>query len=208
MTSRNRRADEELSAYLDNEAHDPEAVAARLRDDPRAARRYDELARLSHAVRRLERSAVHPAFTTRVLARTREARPLAPVAWSIRLIPFAALAIVGVLALTVYLGARPEPAPPATAWRGINPAQLDRAIEARLVEEGPGRGADFWAAPADSAARPAPDRPGADLPLEDAWLFALEDALDEQASLDGLLQSLDASETQALAELLAEPQGA
>ncbi|GMU91031.1 MAG: hypothetical protein AMXMBFR4_00890 [Candidatus Hydrogenedentota bacterium] len=67
-----KRFDEELSAYLDGESDDPEAVARLLQKDADAARRYMEWSKLSAHLRALPPPQVHPAFATRVVALARE----------------------------------------------------------------------------------------------------------------------------------------
>ncbi len=68
-----KRLNEELSAYLDDESKDPRRIARLLQKDEAAARRYMELSKLSTHLQALPEPDVHPAFSTRVLAEVREA---------------------------------------------------------------------------------------------------------------------------------------
>jgi anti-sigma factor RsiW len=67
-----KQFDEELSAYLDGESDEPEAVARLLQKDADAARRYMELSKLSAHLKALRPPEVHPSFATRVVALARE----------------------------------------------------------------------------------------------------------------------------------------
>jgi len=67
---------DELSAYIDGEARDPERIERHLRQCPACARRHLELLRLSSHLGALREPEVSPAFLTRVMAHAREAEPL------------------------------------------------------------------------------------------------------------------------------------
>ena len=93
---------EELSAYLDGEAGDPDRIARLLEAHPEYARRFDELRRLSQQVKTLAPPDVHPAFLTRVMAEVAETRPAQP-SWFARF--HAPLAAAGAAAIVVLAGA-------------------------------------------------------------------------------------------------------
>jgi hypothetical protein len=94
-----KRLNEELSAYLDDESSDAKRISRMLQSDERAAKRYSELTKLSACVKALPAPEVHPAFATRVLAQARETRQVRawPRAW--KLAPGGALAFLVVCAL-------------------------------------------------------------------------------------------------------------
>ena len=61
-----------LSAYLDGESEDPEAVERLLEGEPAVRRRFEVLKAQSASLRDLKLPEVGPAFATRVLAGVRE----------------------------------------------------------------------------------------------------------------------------------------
>lgn len=91
---------EELSAYLDGEAKDPDKVRRHLKDSDEGARMYRALSEVSKHVKSLPEQSVRPGFSGRVLASLESPKPR----WSLtRSAPawasLAAAAVVVVLAL-------------------------------------------------------------------------------------------------------------
>ena len=102
---------EELSAYLDGEAKNPEKVRQHLRDSDDVARMYRALSKVSEHVRSLPEASVRPGFSGRVLASLESPNPR----WSLtRSVPawasLAAIAVVVVLALFNLNGTIDSPA--------------------------------------------------------------------------------------------------
>lgn len=97
---------EELSAYLDGEARDPDAVRNALQSDPALARRYMQLAKLSTHLKALPLPNVHPAFTTRVMAHVREAKPAPARSWFQWVMSAVVAGLIVVAGGTAYLISR------------------------------------------------------------------------------------------------------
>lgn len=135
---------EELSAYIDGEARDPEGIARHLRSCESCARRHMELLKLSSHLRTLPEPEVHPAFLTRVMATVEEqaqapARRWAPI---LRLGSAAALVVLAVALLQRF---DTQPAPPVEEKVAVKDAvDLDRYLDedtvtlelARLLDAG------------------------------------------------------------------------
>ena len=129
---------DELSAFLDGEAEDPEAIAAHLRRCAACQSRYLELRAASLTLRHLEGPDVAPAFTTRVMAQVREQGP--PRRWRA---PAAAWTVVSAAAavLVVVSGyfvrtSTPTAAPEATLARIEERlwAELERRVQTGEME--------------------------------------------------------------------------
>ncbi len=98
-----RKAIEELSAFLDGEAINPEDIELRVKADPDAARLAKDLSALSAELGRLPAPDIHPAFRTRVMANVRETdRDLAPpqISWPWR--SFAAMVVLAPFAAAFW----------------------------------------------------------------------------------------------------------
>lgn len=126
----NKKAIEELSAYLDGESSNPAEVKRRLDADPDAARMASELSAISEALGRLPAPDVHPAFRTRVMATVRETpRVKGPGRLSWRWQAFAAMVVLAPFAAAIWTfgvsppSMRPEspasPAPVAVNYRAL-----------------------------------------------------------------------------------------
>ena len=121
-----------LSAYLDGEAANPDAIAAHLRECPACARRLQELRAVSCATQALSAPETDPAFVTRVMAEVREQRPerrvrLAAV-WT------GALATVLVVAAGLLLHVSRDTAGPRAVVPRVSQADLE-AVEELLWAE-------------------------------------------------------------------------
>lgn len=68
---------EDISAYIDGESDQPEAVECLIKTNAEAAKLYAELSRTSTHLKALRAPDVHPAFATRVMAHIREANDMA-----------------------------------------------------------------------------------------------------------------------------------
>jgi hypothetical protein len=97
-----KRLNEELSAYLDDESADAGRMARLLQSDGRAAQRYTELCTLSAHLKSLPAPEVHPAFATRVLAQARETRQVSAWSRAWRVVPGGALVLAVVCTLSWF----------------------------------------------------------------------------------------------------------
>ena len=201
------RLNEELSAYLDGEAHDAGEIARLLQHDANLARHYAELSSLSAHLKRLPAPEVHPAFATRVLAGARESS--AP-AYDHRLRYWVtagvAAAVLLVVAVTVLRDA-PEPAydPGVVAVLELRHGGVNE-----LGPIGTLMDQDILTAPALPEPEPADlaDAPSVDS-MEVAlasmvWLASEDEERNEQQDLDSMLGSLNEAEIAVLKELLVE----
>lgn len=202
---------QELSAYLDGESREPERIARHLQSCPACARRHMELLKISARLQAMKAPEVHPAFLTRVMARTVEAPPAR--SWIASLAPrFAAAAcVIGLGLAAVWQWQAPiessAPIVPAAAPMTINMAWQD---DARVLEEF-GRLLDAGVAldlfgDVDEASEN--DEPAA-VALESVLEILAEDSANEEFSdpfatedLTGLLDALADEDVQVLGELL------
>lgn len=209
-----KRLNEELSAYLDGESRDVDSIARLLKSDPEVARRHQEYAILSSALKALPPPEVHPAFATRVLAQARETRR-AP-GW---LRPPRLAAGIGLTALVV--GAGIWMSLPATV--SVAPATPDpevaAVLELRHSDEPLGPFAALWNEDLlDGSASFASD---AALPTDEVGLATYDESMDsvvesivwlasapatgsDSEELDAMLGELDEAEVTVLRELLVE----
>ncbi len=100
MTSKNYKF-EELSAYLDDEAADPEAIVRLIRENPEAADHLDRLKDASERVQVLPPPDVHPAFATRVMAAVAENQKARTWRWRRRAVTAIASTMALLLAISV-----------------------------------------------------------------------------------------------------------
>ena len=186
---------DQLSAYLDGCAADPDKIAVHLENCAECAQRYRELLVLSAHLKTLPQPDVRPEFLTRVMANVREidltphrpwwAQILLPttvvVGLTVMIIAFAWLSYLTTDPSSPNVVQRPTsvlpslPPPPAIARNGA----VEELEEDEITPD------DMLFALAD----------------ED-WFRTLEDSLEDSSDFDSLLNSLDAQEVQALTELL------
>jgi negative regulator of sigma E activity len=205
MDMKDERLHEELSAYLDGEAADPARVARRLQEDPDAARRYGELARLSARVKALPGPEVNPTFAARVMAHVREtsvARPVWPWAKTLTWAT-AAAAVVALIATGAVIGLRqPSSTRDALAMQVLDLMHQGNAAPiVQLLAENQGDTPD---APVDEFSEPVNGDDSLGVlasthPSDEADEFAWG-----QRDLDGELASLSGAEVAAFESLLQE----
>ncbi|MCC6486452.1 MAG: hypothetical protein IT364_03055 [Candidatus Hydrogenedentes bacterium] len=203
-----RRLNEELSAYLDGEARDADGVARILKSDPQAARRYEELARLSSHLKSLPGPEVHPAFATRVLASAREQSLKGRTNRLRYWLPASALAALTLAAVAAaVLRGGPEPAVDPSVAAVL---ELRHGNEAELGPFATLMDQDILAPLETSAAEPiaAPDSSAVDT-MEMAlasmvWFESEDTARNETQDVDSMLESLNDAEITVLRELLVE----
>ncbi len=195
---------EELSAYLDNEANDPEAVARLLQRDAGAATRHMAMAKLSAHMRAMEAPEVDPAFTTRVVAQVREAQEARSARWRRMRAPMFAAAAAGLLVAMagLYALTTREQELPTNQWAQVDPDAVMEVLEEKLAED-PEALEPSWAFEAASYPETgAPADPWVDALAGEDWFVAFADAYDSNEDLGTLLFSLDESETEVFRELL------
>jgi negative regulator of sigma E activity len=189
MDMKDERLHEELSAYLDGEAADPARVARLLQEDPDAARRYGELARLS----------------ARVMAHVREACVARPVwRWAKTLTwATAAAAVVALVATGAVLRIRDQSSTrDALAMQVLDLMHNGNAAPlVQLLAENQGGTPD---APVDEFSEPVNGDDSLGVlasthPSDEAGEFAWG-----QRDLDGELASLSGAEVAAFESLLQE----
>ncbi|MEA3364652.1 MAG: hypothetical protein U9Q79_03340 [Candidatus Hydrogenedentes bacterium] len=190
-----------LSAYLDDESEDPEAVERLLESEPDVRRRFEVLKSHSEALRALPRPEVSPAFATRVLAGVREDRVKRHRGWMPLILPAAAVVAVVVVLGAVYFATQSseEPATPAMAndirtLHEMAPQTLDALLEEQLAAY-PGTMDELE----DGEQRMLDD------PWDIATLFALDemaDIISEDTELDVLVDELTPDEKAVFRELL------
>lgn len=117
------RTHDEISAYLDGEASDPDAVARLIQKDADAARRYMELSKLSAHMKAMSASETGPDFCSRVLKAVEEIHP-PKFAWRPVLMPAAAFAILVIAAAVAWFELAETPR------GGLQTAQGQRAVKA------------------------------------------------------------------------------
>ena len=201
---------DELSAYLDGEAEDPDQVARHLRECPECARHYAQLAKFSEGLRAVPGPEVHPAFLTRVMAEVAETRTTRARAWSLRLVLLAAAAgvVLVVLGLAALLDTAPRSGPQDYAvtkeLMRADDGVLIAAIEPYVsLEEDPEEFLVAYSiAPYGSGAFGDDDL--LDGLASADWFDDFAEVWDQRADLDAMLASLDDEEAETLRELLNE----
>lgn len=199
---------EMLSAYLDGEAEDPAAVERWLAGSPEAARRLEELRRMSAQLKAVPAPEVSPAFATRIVARVRETA--APTRrWRVWAPVGALCALALVAGIWVGLPQAPEEGiPPVTALPDLPDGEAEQALLGAFERR------DAVPETADALAfstSPEPD-PALDATTEEwvagmadtLWFDALAEEWEADEDLDMLVQSLDARELETFKELLRE----
>ena len=207
-----KRLNEELSAYVDDESGHAEHIARLVQNDERAARRYTELCKLSAHLKSLPAPEVHPAFATRVLAQARETRQVRswPRAW--RLVPGGAAALAVVCALS-WLAFRDIPAAPSTDPEVAAVLELRHNSDslgplASLFEE------DLLSGSGDMLADDALMSGDIDMAVSEesidtavdsiVWLASAAPAGSDSQEIDTMLGTLDDTQIAVLKELLIE----
>ena len=101
---------EELSAFLDGEAKQPEKVRRLLQESEGAAREHAALAKVSDQVRSLPEAHVRPEFSGRVMASLQDSRPRRPLPWQV---PVGASLMTAILAAVAVVGLIDGGTPPS-----------------------------------------------------------------------------------------------
>ena len=206
----NTHLGDELSAYLDGEAEDPEGVARHLRECPECARQYAQLAKFSNGLRAVPDPEVHPAFLTRVMAEVAETRTTRWRPWSLRLVLLAAAAALVLVVLG--LAALRDTAPSSGSGDYTLAKKLMHTDDETLIaeiepyvslEEDPEELLVAYSiAPYDYGVLGDDDLLDGLASAE--WFDDFAEVWDQRADLDTMLASLDHEETEALKELLNE----
>lgn len=200
---KNRRLRDEVSAYIDGEAADPERIERLIREDAEAARYYDGLLRLSQGLRALEHPGHDPHFAARVIGRVREGGERGNASrrawWS--LAGAAAAACLLVAAAWFVMPGRPEPASPAAAQ---DEQVLLELVEQRLAREPEAQEALEAYVPEEPVVL-ASDVSGEswlEVLASQSWFDVFAENVEGGQDLDMLLDSLTEEETSALREAL------
>ena len=203
---------DDLSAYMDGEASDPERIERHLQECPECAKRYAELCRLSGRLKDLPAPEAHPAFVTRVTAEVAEVAVTQRAPWLTRLgVASAGLALVLALVVAgnVYLRAKPATGPGTGFWArefaNADEETLIAEIEERIALEEE----DFEDLMLACSTTPgySNEVSGDELleGLADAdWFDGFADVWEQEADLEAVLLAMDESETEAFKELLGE----
>lgn len=199
-----KRAWEEVSAYLDNEADDPAAVARLLQRDADAATRHMAMAKLATHMNAMKVPEVDPAFATRVVAQVRAEREARSARWRRLRVPvFAAtVAALAVATAGLYALATREQELPTNRWAEVDPDAIMVVLEEKLAEN-PEALEPSWVY--ETASYPETDAladPWVDVLAGEDWFVAFADAYDSNEDLDTLLFSLDETETETFKGLL------
>ena len=209
---RDRHVLDELSAYLDGEAKEPESIARHLQQCADCARRYMDLSKVSAHLQGLPAPDVHPAFAQRVMAHARETRPVRRRRWApVSAVACAALLLV--LAGTAWFLHDGEPTADLDL-AGIDPDVLVEEIARRdgeglfaetgwdvLWEMGSAMG---WDSEASFEEDTESGEEWMDVLASQQWLDPLAVSFDSESDVYALVDDLDAAETEALKELLIE----
>ncbi len=187
-----------LSAYLDGESGDPEAVERLIGGDPAVRRRFEVLQSQSRALRALPPPEVAPEFAARVVAGVRQERFRPRRGWVALAAPWAVAAAVVLVLAAVYLAIQTPPEPGAlpmareiTEWRDVDPDVLDSLLLERIAAD-----PDALDALDNAYAGVAPDaglRYAADDPARTVY---------EDDQLDALIEELTPDEEAVFRELL------
>lgn len=202
-----QHVEEELSAYLDGEAADPERIANHLRACTPCAQKYEALKNLSAQLRALSPPDVSPAFVARVMAHVREEPPQTRRLWRRLAVPLAlAATLAGVLiGGAFYVRATPPAELPAPG--AITVARAASQDPITLVElESEWRAGENagWCEEAYSLGA-APD-PSLDEMVEGLantdWFDGMASYWVMEEDVEALLCALDEEETDILEQLL------
>jgi len=114
---------EELSAFLDGEADQPDAVRRALEEDAALCGRADAYRKMGDGLKALPKPDVHPAFATRIMAAIEEAEP-APRR-SLRWFWAAGCAAAALVALALLLRTAPTTEPSGIQLTESSPATAE-----------------------------------------------------------------------------------
>lgn len=201
---------DELSAYLDGEADDAEAIGRHLSQCVTCAQRFMELSKLSAHLKALPEAEPHPAFANRVMAHVQASTPtrrwgpveLAFVGTAVMVLLVASAAVYFTTAYSGSNGVRERVA--YVDWQQLNPDALVEEIERRISEDNE---IAFQEGLLVSDTESYLDETGEELMEILAgvdWLPTFENALDASADLDLLFMGLDETETEILRGLLVD----
>ncbi|MCP4643429.1 MAG: hypothetical protein GY851_23480 [bacterium] len=201
-----KRLREELSAFLDGEAADPDRMARLVREDAEARRVYDEMRRTSAQVKRLQPPTVDPSFHTRVMAGVREPEPVG-YGWIHRALIPAAVALTVLMVAGLFVYSRDAFAPtsgPEGSWAEMDPGALMAALETKLTES-PEAFEAAGIAPTSGSFGLESGEPSDDL-RESAldWVAGLPVDYSNETDLDTLLGSLNEEEEETLRAMLVD----
>lgn len=203
---------EELSAYIDGEARNPDAVTRHLQECAECAKRHADMARLSGHMRGMGATDVSPAFTTRVLAAAAEAGAPRASYWRWAWAAPAVALVAAAVAAGAFYWAKPVPEPPAVATRpdagaleNVDPDRLMGIIAGRIARgEDPGLN-EPGMAPWVDAVQPVDDPESELATLAQAdWFQDLAVAVESDADLDVLLSSMTQREVAVMRQLLTQ----
>ncbi len=185
----------QLSAYLDGEARNPEAVRRHLRVCPECSRELEALREVSGAFQALEQPEDNPAFVTRVMACVR-GEPVPAARWRIGWRPVCAMAASALLITGAWLAAE-RMAPPE------QPAEQLSAVE-WITQEFPAPPQELTApefrAAASGGALDAAQLEPLDTTAwimalsEDPWFVEMAAAYEAETSWDEELETLSEEE--------------
>jgi len=137
MREPNRKELEALSAHLDDEHPDAEALERALQRDEERAKRAMQYRKLGANLKALPAAEPSPAFRTRLMAQIRETEPARRPSWSRRLIP-GAIAVAAVAVLITLVSWPDRTAPPGndTEWQlsSSDVSELESMLETRFEQ--------------------------------------------------------------------------
>ncbi len=110
---------EELSAYLDGEAKNPDKVRQQLQESDAAARMYRALSKVSAHVKSLPKASVRPGFSRRVIASLEASEPRQSLTWPVPV--WASLAAAAVVAVLAMIGLNDPAESPAVKTAASTP---------------------------------------------------------------------------------------
>lgn len=201
---------DKLSAYLDGEVDDSEAIERHLQSCPSCARRLMELRKISVHMQVIEPEPVSDSFKVSVMAALVDEAPKPARPW-LRLVPALAAAVVILLVWSRMPGPvqpanQPEPAPPSnltTAWTGQNLKALEAELALRLQTAEADEALDEF-----SDYESDVDDDVYEILAEAEWLDVLTEDVDAEADwdtdLDHMIDSLSSEETEVLTALFIE----
>jgi hypothetical protein len=203
---------EELSAYIDGEAKDPQRIARHLQHCEACARRHMELLRLAAHVQALSPPEVRPEFLTRVMAHVAEqeyapsSRRFAFGGWRFALA--CATLVIGGLAGLAYHGLNRTESPDAAQTLVAESKIYDNEdVVVDRFEHLMDQGADL--SYLEESATVYPDD-GDPVPVDELFDVLADAAADDSYAeagdggddIEDMLDSLDAQEAEALRDML------
>lgn len=174
---------DQLSAYMDGRANNPQAIEQHLGQCAQCRAYLDQLRSISAQLRDLTGPAVKPEFATRVMGAVRQTRPEPRRPWFIWLgLPVAATAAVILVLTGLATTQRPPAQDPTSVVAKSQPATSN--LDA-LTDE----------------TDPTPDELISALSQED-WFSSLEQEWESQTDIESIVDTLTAEEIQVLEDLL------